>query len=287
MLKRLLNLPESVTDARLREICAEFDANVNPKVRVADVFEIEGSGIADELYSFALKSHFDFVITGPDHIPIFAVEFDGPGHRSSDAKRRDQLKNELCDHFEFQLLRINERYFPPTFSNWDLLGWFCTVWFVKRGWDQDVLEGTIPYEDSIFDPIFVSVVTRSGSRGLELERHACSEFGRLFRAGVIPSHMPEWVVAKDGDGTLHALAWIKVSENEGVLTETKMKQQRVGDWVHFAIRGIVLSRLEDAVSRVLTSQAQPVPVSEIRANAQKFRNDYKLIMALGSGAVGT
>jgi hypothetical protein len=102
MLKRLLNLPESVTDARLREICAEFDANVNPKVRVADVFEIEASGIADQLYTFALKSHFDFVITGPDHIPIFGVEFDGPGHRSAEAKRRDQLKNELCDHFEFQ-----------------------------------------------------------------------------------------------------------------------------------------------------------------------------------------
>jgi hypothetical protein len=287
MLKRLLNLAESVTDARLREICAEFDANVNPKIRVADVFEIEASGIADQLYSFALKSHFDFVITGPDHIPIFAVEFDGPGHRSADAKRRDQLKNELCDHFEFQLLRINQRYFSPTFSNWDLLGWFCTVWFVKRGWDDDVLEGKIPYEDSIFDPMFVSVVTKSGTRGLELERHARSEFGRLFRGGVIPSHMPEWIVAKSKGGTLRALAWIKVSEVEGAITETAMQQQRVGDWVHFAIRGIVLSRLEDAVSRVLSSQTPPVPVSDIRAYAQKFRNDYKLIMALGSGKVGT
>ena len=287
MLKRLLNLAESVTDARLREICAEFDANVNPKIRVADVFEIEASGIADQLYSFALKSHFDFVITGPDHIPIFAVEFDGPGHRSADAKRRDQLKNELCDHFEFQLLRINQKYFSPTFSNWDLLGWFCTVWFVKRGWDDDVLEGKIPYEDSIFDPMFVSVVTKSGTRGLELERHARSEFGRLFRGGVIPSHMPEWIVAKDKGGTLRALAWIKVSEVEGAITETAMQQQRVGDWVHFAIRGIVLSRLEDAVSRVLSSQSPPVPVSDIRAYAQKFRNDYKLIMALGSGKVGT
>jgi hypothetical protein len=65
-----------------------------------------------------------------------------------------------------------------------------------------------------------------------------------------------------------------------------MQQQRVGDWVHFAIRGIVLSRLEGAVSRVLSSQAQPVPVSDICATAEKFRNDYQMIMALGSGAVG-
>lgn len=286
MLKRLLNLPESVTDARLREICAEFDANVNPKVRVADVFEIEASGIADQLYSFALKSHFDFVITGSDHLPIFAVEFDGPVHRSADAKRRDQLKNELCDHFEFQLLRINQKYFSPTFSNWDLLGWFCTVWFVKRGWDDDVLKGKIPYEDSIFDPMFVSVVTKSGSRGLELERHARSEFGRLFRAGVIPSHIPEWIVATDEGGKLRALAWIKVSDVEGVLTETAMQQQRVGNWVDFAIRGIVLSRLEAAVCSVLGSQASPMPVSDIRVRAEKFRNDYQVRMAFGSSAVG-
>jgi hypothetical protein len=287
MLKQIVNLSESVTDARLREICIEFDAKVYAKVRVADVFEIEGSGIADQLYSFALKSHFDFVITESDDNPIFAVEFDGPGHRSVDAKRRDQLKNELCDHFEFQLLRVNQKYLSPSFSNWDLLRWFCTVWFVKRGWDEAVLEGTIPYEDSIFDPMFVSVVTKSGSRGLELERHARSEFGRLFQAGVIPSHMPEWIVAKDDDGTLRALAWIKVSEVEGVLTETAIQQQRVGDWVQFAIRGVVLSRLEDAVSSVLGSQASSVPVSDIRARAEKFRNDYQMLMALGSGAVGT
>jgi hypothetical protein len=40
--------------------------------------------------------------------------------------------------------------------------------------------------------------------------------------------MPEWIVAKDEGGTLRALAWIKVSEVEGVLTETAMQQQRVG-----------------------------------------------------------
>jgi len=113
--------------------------------------EIAVSGIDDELFSFGLKSHFDFVITESDDIPIFAVEFDGPGHGSLAARRRDQLKNRLCDHFEFPVLRVNRNYLSPTFSNWDLLSWFCTVWFVKRDWDEAVHDGKIAIEDSIFE----------------------------------------------------------------------------------------------------------------------------------------
>ncbi len=285
MAKRLLNLPESVTDTRLREICRDFDAKVYAKVRVADVLSIEGSGIDDELFSFGLKSHFDFVITESDDIPIFAVEFDGLGHGSLEARRRDQLKNRLCDHFEFPVLRVNRNNLSPTFSNWDLLSWFCTVWFVKRDWDEAVHDGKIAIEDSIFDPMFVSAVTKSGTRGLELEHHARSELGRLFREGVIPSHMAEWIVAQDTGGILRALAWIRVSEHEGVVAETAMQHQRVGDWIHFAIRGIVLSRLEKAVTAVLDSQDSPLPVPEIRERAEAFESKFQTIMACGSGAV--
>ena len=287
MAKRLLNIPESATDTRLREVCSDFGARVYAKVRVADVLDIDASGIDDELFSFGLKSHFDFVITESDDIPIFAVEFDGPGHGSVEAHRRDQLKNRLCDHFEFPLLRVNRNYLSPTFSNWDLLSWFCTVWFVKRDWDEAVHDGKIAIEDSIFDPMFVSVVTKSGTRGLELERHARSEFGRLFRNGMIPSHMAEWIVAEDIGGILRALAWIRVSEHEGVMTETAMQHQRVGDWIRFAITGIVLSRLEEAVAAVLGSQDSPLPVSQIRARVDAFKSKFQTIEACGSGAVGT
>lgn len=64
MLKPLLNLPESETDSRLREVCDDFDARVFAKVRVADVLQIERSGIDDVLYRYALQAHFDFIITG-------------------------------------------------------------------------------------------------------------------------------------------------------------------------------------------------------------------------------
>ena len=164
MLKQLLNLPEAVTDKRLREVCGDFDAKVYAKVRVADVLQIERSGIDNDQYRYALQAHFDFVVSDSDDRPLFAVEFDGSGHSAPEAQKRDQIKNGLCDRFGLQLLRINRKYLNAGFSNWDLLRWFCTVFFIKRMWDEDVNSGRIHPDDSIFDPMYVSVKTKSGMR---------------------------------------------------------------------------------------------------------------------------
>jgi hypothetical protein len=113
-LKKVLNRHKEVTHRRLREACEKWDASVFAKVRLADVLPIEGSGINSKEYAYALRSHFDFVVTDGDHNPLFAVEFDGPGHESSDQAHRDRLKNHLCEHFQLPLLRINARYLTKT-----------------------------------------------------------------------------------------------------------------------------------------------------------------------------
>lgn len=82
MVKRLLNRSEAVTNERLRSVCVEHAVSVHAKVRVADILPIEGSGIDDRAYSFALKSHFDFVVVDDTFLPLFAVEFDGPLHQT-------------------------------------------------------------------------------------------------------------------------------------------------------------------------------------------------------------
>ena len=99
MLKRLLNLHEEATHTRLKAVCDDYKASVYLKIRLADVIPIEGSGISDKEFSFALKSHFDFVIFDSNYEPLFAVEFDGHFHRNSSQIQRDKLKNKLCDKF--------------------------------------------------------------------------------------------------------------------------------------------------------------------------------------------
>ncbi len=108
MLKKILNLHEKATDRRIRPLCEEFGASVYPKVRVADVLPIEGSGISDQDYQFCLQSHFDFVVADGEELPLFAVEFDGPRHqRDSTQQARDMRKNWLCNRFHLPLLRVS------------------------------------------------------------------------------------------------------------------------------------------------------------------------------------
>jgi hypothetical protein len=132
----------------LREVCEDFGAKVYAKVRIADVLPIERSGIDDDRYRYALQAHFDFVIADAEELPLFAVEFDGRRHRVPHVQARDGIKNALCEKFELPLLRVNDQYLPANYSNWDLLRWFCTVYFVSKAWEEDVVAGRIPPDDS-------------------------------------------------------------------------------------------------------------------------------------------
>lgn len=283
-LKRLLNLPESETDRRLREVCEDFGAKVYAKVRVADVLSIERSGIGDEHYGYALQAHFDFLVADFEDLPLFAVEFDGSGHAAPEAQARDRMKNALCERFRLPLLRINRRYLTPRYSNWDLLRWFCTVYFASKAWEEEVTSGRIPPDDAFFDPMFVSVQTKSGTRALELEGQARAELGRLFRSGDIPSHVPNFTLASGSDRTLRAIAWIMTSEVQGVVVETAMQRHHLGNWVHFAVRGIALSMLLDRVREALAGSGSEHSVEELQQRVADFERRFTSVLSLRSGS---
>jgi len=129
MLKRMLNIPERITYARLREVCELHGAEVYPKVRLADVLSIEGSGLPEALYEFALQSHYDFVVTGRDQVSLFAVEFDGPQHGHSPQSERDAKKDNLSNRFGLPLLRIQAVDLCRTEWQLDRLTELIEQWF--------------------------------------------------------------------------------------------------------------------------------------------------------------
>jgi Protein of unknown function (DUF2726) len=106
--KRLLNRSEEDALSALNAAVAEYALQVHVKTRVADALPIERSGISSDLFSYALKAHFDFLVTDEDTHPKFAVEFDGRGHDPA----RDHKKDAICRFFEFPLLRIKINYLP-------------------------------------------------------------------------------------------------------------------------------------------------------------------------------
>lgn len=110
------------------------DASVLVKPRLADVVQIAGSGLSDEDYSYALSSHFDFVIERNNKME-FAIEFEGPGHifgpRSLDNEAR---KNHICRRLGLPLIRIGTSYLRPI-NGTIVLDWYIRhVYRMRSSW---------------------------------------------------------------------------------------------------------------------------------------------------------
>jgi hypothetical protein len=155
MKSRLLNKYEEITYDALSQVCISHGAHVFPKVRIADVFPLEGSGVSAIHYSYGLRAHFDFIVTDTNYAPLFSVEFDGPLHKVSEKQRgRDHLKNDLCESFNHSLLRINSNYLNKKYRGLDLLTYFVDAWFLSEAFSEAQQNGLVPYDED-FDISFI------------------------------------------------------------------------------------------------------------------------------------
>lgn len=147
-LKRILNEPEEVTNKILNDVTSKYEASVHIKFRVADVLEIRNSGLHDNEYKYALMAHFDFLVTDKDHIPKFAVEFDGSQHKTdASAIRRDELKNSICRKFDLPLLRITSAYFEKIGQFPTILSWITELYFLQKLFYDAQDKGQIPQDE--------------------------------------------------------------------------------------------------------------------------------------------
>lgn len=224
--KRLLNKSESLVDAELMGLAKQFGYRVYPKVRVADVLEIEKSGISEDLFGYAIRSHFDFVVSEKENFPLFSVEFDGPSHSLGIQKDRDRKKDELCVRFDFPILRINFRHLEKKYNKSSLLRWIVSAWELQLGFAEAQSRGAIPLEED-FDPIFF---VHEG-RTLE-EKHphwialrARHQLERLYKAGRIPNRHTCSVQFCDENENYYGIEWIDLHGKEIVYVKSGMRHQ--------------------------------------------------------------
>jgi hypothetical protein len=59
--REIFNPKEEETFEALQESASRCGARVHSKIRVADTLDIKNSGLTNKEYSYAFKSHFDFV----------------------------------------------------------------------------------------------------------------------------------------------------------------------------------------------------------------------------------
>jgi hypothetical protein len=142
-MRPLVNRYEELTHDLLKPVLQRFDLSIYPKVRVADVIEPNDFGVTGLLKTYALKSHFDFVVCRDRWTPAYAIEFDGPLHATSVQAARDLQKDELCGLAGLPILRVHDAHLTKDFTDLTLLGWLVEVAEMQAAFDGEQEAGRI------------------------------------------------------------------------------------------------------------------------------------------------
>lgn len=154
-LKALLTQGESSVLEVAHTVCQATETRAFAKVRIADIVRIEGSGISDELYRYALSAHFD-VLIAKNNKAFLAIEFDGGGHDP----KNDAKKAALCDRFRIPMVRVTEKHLDAKQFEDTAVGFFIWQLFCVDAFLDEY--GSDPYEP--YDPLFfVSIPGKSRS----------------------------------------------------------------------------------------------------------------------------
>jgi hypothetical protein len=270
MRKKLLNLMEQETDAVLQDVCQRHSVRVFAKPRVADVLPIDNSGISNELYSYALKAHFDFVVVDSDLTALFVVEFDGPGHYEQLQRRRDEKKGDLCHHFSLPALRVCAEHINRRYRGLNLLSWFIEVWFARESFDHAQSSGQIPLDET-FDPcFFIPVPGLAGQFPLWMSAEPRSKLERLWQQGRCLDFAPAEIVGEDEPDNLLGFGCLRLNESEGVWTTAALRNQTFPASSFELVQELIAFQVFDKVQDAIEGTDSAVSVAEIRRVASEF-----------------
>jgi hypothetical protein len=268
--KPILNNPENTTYEKLCEACSRNSAHVFPKVRVADILRIEGSGISDELFRFALQAHFDFVIADTRHMPLFVVEFDGAYRKQADQTRRDSQKDALCERFQLPILRIDSEYVNRKYRSLDLLSWFVEAWFGRKWFDDAQARGEIS-PDEVFNPsMLLTIPGLEEEFPLWLSAEPKARIRKLWEQGKCMDLAPTLSIGYDCEGMCRGLGYMRIDQDRGVLTVTAMRSQRFPIAAYEILREVLPFQVHRLLIDVQNGDEQPRSVQEIKAAIAGF-----------------
>ncbi|MDR3404240.1 MAG: DUF2726 domain-containing protein [Chthoniobacter sp.] len=279
-MKLLVNRYEEITYERLDRLTKENGAHVFGKTRVADVLPINDSNIPRDDFSYALKSHFDFTVTDGSYEILFAVEFDGPSHKSAIQRERDLRKNRLCERFSFPILRINANYLDLQFRGMDLLTYFVEVWFMSRAFD-DMLERGVLGPDADFDPSMIVLDPKRKERfPFWLSADVQINLQKLQKKKVIRNGIPRHWIGIDGDENYRCLGWLDVTASSHVVIETGMRAQQFPIVISDVLQQISIFDLWAELQRVLAGESIASTQEGLRKRMERYGRYRKVSYSL-------
>jgi len=110
--QKISNTSEIYTFTELSKGLEGTDLLIFPKLAIKDVVtEEQRCELNKTLRNTLNTGHFDIVVTDKHHIPLFAVEFDGPHHSVYEKKiRSDIRKNRICQITNLPLIRFSDEH---------------------------------------------------------------------------------------------------------------------------------------------------------------------------------
>ncbi|AFY61576.1 DUF2726 domain-containing protein [Synechococcus sp. PCC 6312] len=223
--KRILNFHEDATHAILSKVASQNGARVFVKTRVADVLEIKNSGLSNVEYSYALKSHFDFVVADSNHEALFAVEFDGPHHQEDDkAAANDTQKDNICRCLQFPILRANADFLTKKIRQSNILSWLVELWFIEREFIQAQEAGEVPFDEPF---IYFSILAKTGDSEITMPYDLSLPLRLLMKDAhkqrLIKDSCPSVHSTEDKDKFVNAIALLRIDTSKVIVGKARCR----------------------------------------------------------------
>lgn len=275
----LFNEWEQKTDAALAEAAERCGARVLLKVRVASALPIDGSGLTNEQFGYALRSEFDFVVADGDNgTPQFAVEFEFDEHHhltDPETIRRDRLKAQVCEHFGFPLVRIDSAYLHRQ-RRFTLIGYLLEAWSLERAFSEAQERGSVPYDEPfIIENVLSDSLTGPADFPYWLDRPARLEMVSARRAGKLRSQTPEEIITPYPDGNLaddaevvECWAVLELTTGGYVMGQARLRNSKVfipGVTPRSLASSVAVADAGRQLALVLSGVQPPFEASDLRA----------------------
>lgn len=280
---RLLNRSEEIVFDEITAIGQRFGLAAYPKVRLADVIDLDTLPIDYAHKSFGLRSHFDFVIYR-DYIPQYAVEFDGPSHFTERQKERDQKKDHLCDLSRLPILRINSRHLTKDFGKITLLSWIIETYEMQSGFYEAQENGQIPWDEP-FDPFtLMTLIDGKFEHPLWLSQSSRRQMHELYRKGLIHNMGSSGWIGENARGVMRGIEFIGVTPTHGLHVETAMRSQQFPIVFSDLLNEILTIHLMKRITEHLAGGIQLEPMVLIHQRIRELTANYRLLCSHSIGS---
>jgi hypothetical protein len=272
---RLLNRYEEIVFDQISEVSSRYGLSAYPKVRLADVIDLDALGIDYSHKSFGLRSHFDFVISR-EYQPLYVVEFDGPSHLTDVQRERDTKKNRLCELAGLPILRVNSRHITKDFGDLTLLAWIMETYEMQCGFYEAQESGQIPYDEP-FDP-FNLMTMKDGKfvHPLWLSQGHRQQMRNLHKRGQIQDFASSGWIGENDNGTMRGIEFIRVTPTHGLHVETAMRAQQFPILFSDLLGEILAIQLVRRIEAYLSGDVALVPLAAISERIGQIKTTYRM-----------